>query len=158
MKKLSFITLAFLAFACGGSKEHTEESQDQGQSTEATEDMFKISEDQGVFFVNLEDGDVVTSPVKVEMGVKGMEVEPAGEAHKNKGHHHLLIDHPFTPSEEVIPADSTHFHFGKGQVETEVALTPGEHTLTLQFANGFHQSYGEKMSKSITVQVVGSEN
>jgi len=158
MKKLSFILLAFLAYACGGSKEQKEENSNQKAQTESSEDMFAVSDDQGVFFVNLEDGDVVTSPLKVEMGVKGMEVEPAGEAHKNKGHHHLLIDQDFTPAEQVIPADSTHLHFGKGQVEAEISLTPGPHKLTLQFANGLHQSYGEKMSKTITVQVAGTEN
>ena len=32
-------------------------------------------------------------------------------------------------------------------------LEPGTHTLTLQFADGNHNSYGEAMSETITVTV-----
>jgi hypothetical protein len=34
-----------------------------------------------------------------------------------------------------------------------VALPSGKYTLTLQFANGLHQSYGEVMRKSILITV-----
>ena len=42
----------------------------------------------------------------------------------------------------------------EGKSETEVELAPGKHTLTLQFANGAHQSYGADMSETITIEVV----
>ena len=54
---------------------------------------------------------------------------------------------------ETIPANETHIHYGKGQTEATIELSPGKHTLTLQFANGIHQSYGEAWSKTITVNV-----
>lgn len=83
-----------------------------------------------------------------------MMVEPAGEIKENSGHHHLLINHDFIPSGEVIPAgDSTKLHFGAGQTSTQVNLEPGDYKLTMQFANGAHMSYGEKMSTSINVSV-----
>ena len=41
----------------------------------------------------------------------------------------------------------------RDRTETELELPPGEHTLRLQFANGAHLSYGEKMSATITVKV-----
>jgi hypothetical protein len=44
-------------------------------------------------------------------------------------------------------------HFGKGQTETEVKLPPGKYKLTMQFANGAHQSYGAGLSKSINITV-----
>ncbi len=108
----------------------------------------------GVYFVNLTDGQEVSSSVLVEMGVNGMEIEPAGEVSKGVGHHHIIIDGGFLPTGETIPADKTHIHYGKGQTEATIELTPGEHTLTLQFANGLHQSYGEQWSKTITVNVI----
>ena len=159
IKKLSIILLVFVGFSCGGSKEnHEDESHDanheEHSGAEAAEDLFVIAPDQHVFFVNLEDGDVVTSPFTVQMGVEGMEVEPAGEAHRNKGHHHILIGEKFTPAELVVAADSTHIHFGKGQTEHELSLAPGKYIIALQFANGFHQSYGEKMSEAIEIEVV----
>jgi hypothetical protein len=114
----------------------------------------EIAEGQKVFFVNLEDGQIVTSPLTVEFGVEGMEVVPAGLVEDNKGHHHLLIDHDFTAAGVVVPpADSTMLHFGKGQLSTQINLAPGDHKLTMQFANGVHMSYGEKMSASINVSV-----
>ncbi|WP_422005614.1 DUF4399 domain-containing protein [Roseivirga pacifica] len=108
---------------------------------------------EGVYFENLKDGQEVGTSVLVKMGVAGMEIEPAGEVTKGKGHHHIIIDDNWVKTGEVVPADKTHIHFGKGQTETTLELTPGEHTLTLQFANGLHQSYGEAWSKTITVNV-----
>ena len=87
------------------------------------------------------------------MGVEGMEIEPAGEVNPGKGHHHVLINDGFTESGVVVPADETHIHFGKGQTEADLELEPGEYTLTLQFADGLHQSFGEPMSASINVVV-----
>lgn len=111
----------------------------------------------GVYFENLEDGQTVSLPLTVQMGVVGMEVEPAGEVNKDKGHHHIIIDGGWLKTGETVGASNTVIHYGKGQ--TEVTLTdenftsPGEHTITLQFANGLHQSYGEAWSKTITVNV-----
>jgi hypothetical protein len=108
---------------------------------------------QGVYFISPADGATVTSPVKVQFGIKGMEVRPAGDATPNTGHHHLLINLPAIPQGQTIPADPQHRHFGKGQTEAEVELPPGQYTLTMQFANGYHVSYGPEMSATIHVTV-----
>lgn len=151
--------LAILFSACDSKKkdESTDKQETMSEEEVVTEEPLgadaEILEGMNVYFVNIEDGSTVSSPFTVEMGVNGMEVEPAGELSKNKGHHHLIIDGTFGPKGMVVPADSTHIHFGKGQTSTEVKLSPGVHTLTLQFADGFHRSYGEKMSASIQVTV-----
>ena len=49
----------------------------------------------------------------------------------------------------MVPFDDNHMHFGKGQTQTELSLPAGKYKLTMQFANGAHQSYGTKLSKSI---------
>lgn len=107
-----------------------------------------------VDFVSPAEGSMVRSPVQVVMDVEGMVVKPAGEMGENTGHHHLIIDGGPVAKDQVVPADATHLHFGKGQKETEVELSPGDHTLTLQFADGAHRSYGPEMSKTIHVTVV----
>jgi hypothetical protein len=112
-----------------------------------------FADTQGVDFVDLKDGDVVTSPFKVKFAVTGMVVAPAGEPIANHGHHHLLINVEGVPAGKVVPADEKHIHFGKGQTETLVSLPSGRYTMTLQFANGLHQSYGEVMRKSIQITV-----
>jgi hypothetical protein len=99
------------------------------------------------------DGATVGTTFKVKFGVKGMKVEPAGEVLANSGHHHLLINLDSMASGESIPFTEKHMHFGKGQTEADVKLAPGTYTLTAQFANGAHQSYGQAMSHSIKVTV-----
>jgi hypothetical protein len=106
-----------------------------------------------VFFKNIKDGATISSPVKVEMGVEVVRVDTAGPVVAGSGHHHLFVDGVGIAPGEVIPKDSTHLHFGKGQTQTEVKLTPGTHTLTLQFADGLHRSYGPQLSSSVTVTV-----
>jgi hypothetical protein len=108
---------------------------------------------QSVSFVEPVDGATVSSPVKVKFAVSGMDVKPAGDMTANTGHHHLLINAGAVKAGEVVPADATHIHFGKGQTETEVALPPGQYVLTMQFANGLHQSYGAAMSKEVKITV-----
>lgn len=106
-----------------------------------------------VYFIEPKDGTTVTSPVKVRMGVEGMRVEKAGQLIDGTGHHHLIIDGKPVEPGGVVPADEQHIHFGDGQTETEIELSKGKHTLTLQFADGAHRSYGAHMTQTITVEV-----
>ncbi len=105
-----------------------------------------------VYFVEPKDGATVTSPVHVKFGVDGMKIAPAGTMTEGTGHHHLVIDGGPVPKGTVVPADD-HIHYGKGQTETDVKLPPGDHTLTMQFADGAHRSYGPEMASTITVHV-----
>ncbi len=110
--------------------------------------------DAKVFFKNLKDGQTVTSPFKVEMGVSGIALDTAGSMAVNTGHHHLLVDAGDSiPMGTVISKDSTHIHFGKAQTETTLTLAPGKHKLTLQLADGLHRSYGSPLASTITVNV-----
>ena len=146
LNTILFIALATFAFSCGQKSQPAEEG-------EAPVSMIEEEEPKSVFFGNLEDGAEVTSPLTIEMGVEGMEVEPAGAIKEGFGHHHIIIDVSFIPAGQVVPADANNIHYGDGRTETELELEPGEHTLTLQFADGVHQSYGEELSATISVVV-----
>ena len=99
-----------------------------------------------VYFVNLKDGATVASPVKVIFGLSGMGVAPAGTEKKHTGHHHLLIDRPALGKgpdgkdefDANLPSDDNHKHFGKGQTEMLLTLTPGKHTLQLVLGDQNH--------------------
>lgn len=108
-----------------------------------------------VYFENVKDGQTISSPFTVKFGVEGKKIRKAGEDAQDKtsGHHHLIIDGSAVPAGQVVPTDETHLHFGKGQTEAELKLKPGHHTLTLQFADGAHMSYGPGMSATVKVQV-----
>jgi len=107
----------------------------------------------GPEFISPKDGDTVSSNFAVKMGIKGMKVHKAGDLIDGTGHHHLIIDGAYIPENTTVPKDAQHIHFGKGQTETTIQLKPGKHTLTLQFADGHHQSYGKVMSKTIHITV-----
>jgi Domain of unknown function (DUF4399) len=107
-----------------------------------------------VYFKNLKNGQTVTSPVKVEMGVDGMKVDTAGPVVAASGHFHILIDvGDSIASGQIIVKDSTHLHYGKGQTSAELKLSSGKHTLALQFADGLHRSYGSQMAAAVSVTV-----
>jgi Domain of unknown function (DUF4399) len=112
--------------------------------------------DAKVYIVNLKDGAEVTSPFLVQFGLSGMGVAPAGVEKPNTGHHHLLIDTKIMDEElkQPIPADDTHKHFGGGQTEAMVTLSPGKHTLQLLLADWTHVPHSPPvMSESITITV-----
>ena len=122
----------------------------------APEVMKPAKEGARVFFIEPAAGSTVASPVAIKMGVEGMTVAAAGTVTEGTGHHHLIIDGKPGALGEVVPADDTHIHYGQGQTEASVALPPGPHTLTLQFADGMHRSYGPTMSSMVQIIVEGT--
>jgi hypothetical protein len=161
MKKSVFIALSTIVIsgmlACGGDPKagsaeegHSDHMNHEGETTAEQQD---IPEEAKVYFVNLQSGDEVTSPLELEFGVEGMTVQPAGELIEGTGHHHLLIDRGFIEKGTIVPADSMNIHYGDGSTSTTIELSPGKHTLTLQFADGYHQSYGGQMSSEVEIFV-----
>ncbi|UCD69528.1 MAG: DUF4399 domain-containing protein [Betaproteobacteria bacterium] len=110
--------------------------------------------DAEVYIISPRDGDTVTSPVTVKFGLKGMGVAPAGIDKPDTGHHHLLIDTGLPALDAPIPADAHHRHFGGGQTETAIELTPGKHTLQLILGDKLHIPHEPPMmSRKITITV-----
>ena len=108
-----------------------------------------------VYIISPKDGAMVTSPVTVRFGLKGMGIAPAGVAFENSGHHHLLVDvDPPADLSQPIANNEHSLHFGKGQTETELKLTPGKHTLQLLLGDQLHVPHDPPvMSKKITITV-----
>jgi hypothetical protein len=107
-----------------------------------------------VFFIAPKNNAQLHSPIKLEFGVEGMLVAPAGELKEGSGHHHIIIDGGYIEKGTPIPADDKHIHYGKGQTSAELTLPPGKYSLTMQFADGIHRSYGEELSETITITVL----
>jgi hypothetical protein len=108
-----------------------------------------------VYIISPRDGARVHSPVTVVFGLKGMGVAPAGVKFDNTGHHHLLIDTD-APSDlsAPLPATAQILHFGKGQTEASVPLSPGKHTLQLLLGDQNHVPHNPPViSKKITITV-----
>jgi hypothetical protein len=103
-----------------------------------------------VYIISPKDGDTVTNPFKVQFGLSGMGVAPAGVDKPNTGHHHLLIDanEPLDPN-EPIPQDKTHLHFGAGQTEALVELPPGKHKLQLVLGDWSHLPFHPSIASDV---------
>lgn len=111
-------------------------------------------EGAGVYIISPENGAVLTGPVTVRFGLRGMGVAPAGVPAPNTGHHHLIIDAPTPSLDSVLPNDAHHQHFGKGQTEVTLDLPSGTHTLQLVFADQNHVPHQPPLvSERITIKV-----
>jgi hypothetical protein len=108
-----------------------------------------------VYFIGLKDGDTIGTKTTIHFGLKGMGVAPAGSDRANSGHHHLIIDAPTPALNAEIPNDFQHMHFGAGQTEAEITLTPGDHTLQLVLGDKNHIPHSPPViSDRIHVKVV----
>ena len=108
-----------------------------------------------VYIISPQDGASVSSPVTVVFGLEGMGVAPAGTEKANTGHHHLIIDTDLPAADEPVPSDDNHLHFGGGQTQTTVELSPGSHTLQLILGDQNHVPHDPPVASekiSITVK------
>ncbi len=97
----------------------------------------------------------VTSPVTIRFRLVNYGVAPAGMQFDKTGHFHLLIDAEPGGAGTIVPADSQHIHFGKGQIEVTVPLAVGKHTLRAVLADYQHKEIGpDLVSAPITIKVV----
>lgn len=125
-------------------------------STVIADDMVSSSAPNAqVYLIEPADGATVTGTFTVKFGLSGMGVAPAGVNVANTGHHHLLIDTTELPdTTQPLPANEHLKHFGKGQTETELTLSPGEHTLQLLLGNYLHIPHDKPvLSEKITITV-----
>ncbi len=108
-----------------------------------------------VYIISPKNGDTISGPVRVQFGLKGMGIAPAGTAMEGTGHHHLVIDKTLPPLDAYLPPDDPQVrHFGKGQTEVELKLAPGTHTLQLVFGDQDHKPHKPALvSEKVTITV-----
>ena len=105
------------------------------------------------YIVSPANGATVSNPVTVVFGLRSpYGVAPAGVVIENTGHHHLLIDTDQPDLNLPIPKDEHHRHFGGGQTEVTLELTPGDHTLQLLLGDFAHIAHKPPvLSERITI-------
>ena len=108
-----------------------------------------------VYFINLQNGDMLKSPFLVQFGLSGKGVAPAGVEAPNTGHHHLLINIDELDFKMPIPSSKQHLHFGMGQTETTLDLSAGKYKLQLVLGNKYHIPHNPPLvSEVIEVTVI----
>ena len=122
----------------------------------AKEETVKTEPQPKVYFISPADGQTVKPKFKIQFGLSGMGIAPAGIEKENTGHHHLLIDTDIATIDltKPLPATDKIKHFGGGQTETNLELPAGIHTLQLVVGNHLHIPHTKPVtSEKITITV-----
>lgn len=125
-------------------------------SAGANEPASTAAPSKTAYIISPTDGKTVPKVFKVQFGLSGVGVAPAGIKKENTGHHHLLIDSNIQSIDLTKPLLATDKlkHFGGGQTETTLSLTPGKHTLQLLLGNYAHIPHAKPVvSEKITITV-----
>lgn len=94
----------------------------------------------------------VKSPVKVCMGVDGLELEPAKKGvNEGKGHHHVLFNSLPVDLSKMIGRDEVHLSDGSSCHLFDLA--PGRHVIIDLFSYGDHIPYDPPISDKIMIMV-----
>ena len=116
----------------------------------------KSPADANLYFISPQDGQTIHGDVKVQFGLSGMGIAPAGSNVKNTGHHHILINTDFSEIDltRPLPATDQIKHYGGGQTEAILKLPKGKHTLQLLLGNYVHIPHDKPvLSQKITITV-----
>ena len=125
-----------------------------------------------LFFISPQDGyKSDDKDFKVEFGSKNIQISPAGilveglEECMLSGHHHLIINNEYdvvANSKDPIPYGKNILHFGGGQTEAVLSLSPGKYVLQLALGDYEHTPIKPKnvsannlpiVSKKITIEI-----
>ena len=112
------------------------------------------------YFANLNNGDKIETPFLLKFGLSGgWGLAPISKPTGGKsGHHHLLINRDLPLDfKQPLPFNDQYIHFGKGQMETVLALAPGNYTLRLLLADDKHLPHFV-FSKPVSVTVTSKND
>lgn len=159
MKTISTLLSAMLPLvlvACAAPNAPTAPMQSKASTPALEGGYVKVAAVAGtqLYFINLKSGDTLVNPVRVQFGLRGMGVAPAGIEKAGTGHHHLLVDVNELDINAPLAATDNIRHFGLGQTETAIELKPGTHTLQLLLADQNHiPHHPAVISERITITV-----
>ena len=112
-----------------------------------------------IFFVEPKNGATVKSPVHLVFGIENYKIAPVPEgdvktARPGVGHYHVGVDTGcLKPGETIVKGTPSWIHFGKGDSEIDMQLTPGKHRLALQLGDDLHNTV-KGLCSTITVNVM----
>ena len=111
-----------------------------------------------IFFVEPKNGATVKSPVHLKFGIENYMIAavPDGDVKRARpgvGHYHVGVDTGcLKPGETIVKGTPSWIHFGKGDSQIDMQLTPGKHRLALQLGDDLHNTV-KGLCSTITVNV-----
>jgi hypothetical protein len=142
MKQLALVAVAVFFAACSSNTPETPAA----------------SSGSRAFFAEPADGATVKSPVHLRFGSENFTIaaappEKVEKVREGMGHYHVGIDTPcLPPGTEIVKGTPTWIHFGKGEAEIDMQLSPGKHTLAVQIGDDNHVTL-PGLCSTITVNV-----
>jgi hypothetical protein len=137
-------TMAAMA-ACGGSSPESKPADTAAPASAPAADHTAHAGGGKVFFMEPKDGASVKSPVHIVFGSDMFTIAPVPEGEvttvrANTGHYHLGVDTDCLAAGSVIPKANPWVHFGKGNDNIDMQLTPGPHKLVVQAGDDKHET------------------
>ena len=111
-----------------------------------------------IFFIEPKNNATVKSPVHLKFGIENYTIAavPEGDvktARPGVGHYHVGVDQDcLKPGLTIVKGTPSWVHFGKGDSEIDMQLTPGKHKLSLQLGDDLHNTV-PGLCSTITVNV-----
>jgi hypothetical protein len=111
-----------------------------------------------IFFIEPKNNASVKSPVHLKFGIENYKIAavPDGDvktARPGVGHYHVGVDQDcMKPGATIVKGTPQWVHFGKGDAEIDMQLTPGKHKLALQLGDDLHNTV-QGLCATITVNV-----
>ncbi len=100
-------------------------------------------------------GSVVPASFELVFQSRRMTIMPAGIAHTESGHYHLVIDEDAQAISGVPLKHTNEIAFEKGERSGNITLTPGQHSLQLILVDHLHRPHSPPVvSDKISVTVV----
>ncbi len=112
-----------------------------------------------MFFAEPKDGATVKGPlVHLKFGTDNFMImavppDPVTNVRPGMGHYHVGVDTDcLAPGTEIVKGTPTWIHFGKGDDQIDMQLTPGQHKLALQIGDDKHVTL-PGLCQQITINV-----
>lgn len=147
--RIAAVLLVLVLAACGGGPgEEASETPTPGGGSAAGAGSGAVA----ASFKSPKKGAKVSSPVKVKMKAKNVQIEESGVLKEGAGHFHVMIDTKCVAEGKTIPEDAKHLHYGDASTTAKLKLDSGKHTLCLQLGDGAHKAIGKTDKVKITVK------
>ena len=111
-----------------------------------------------IFFIEPKNNATVKSPVHLKFGIENYKIAavPEGDVKTVRpgvGHYHVGVEQDcLKPGQNIVKGTPQWVHFGKGDAEIDMQLTPGKHKLALQLGDDLHNTV-QGLCATITVNV-----
>ena len=163
---VSGVVMAALALSVAACRSETTQTAEAPAAAPAADASHEGHVGARVFFVEPKNGATVKSPVKFVFGNDQVQISPVPqgevkEARAGMGHYHLGVDTDCLAAGTAIPkaeAGATPgnagswIHFGTGNNNIEMALTPGPHKFSVEVGDDLHRAV-EGLCETISVTV-----